>query len=340
MKDPAISPQKVEVHKFGRDYSQASHIVSDPLREPGSDEIRIRNQFAGVNGLFDHMAMQGKIGYMSLSLPFDLGVEAIGRVEAAGPDSGFSVGDAVATTGLGGAYRHIQVVKGEKAYAIPSIDPQYLAIVPTGISALVALEQVAELKPGETVVITAAAGGLGHIWVQLAVNLGCRVIGIAGRNEKCDFVRSLGAENCINYRKEDVAERLKTLCPDAINVAVDTVGGTIFDALVENLAPLGRLVVSGYASEVVEGAKPVLHPRVYEKLYWKGASVRGFMNALLAEHHRDAAKRLYTMMEQGELKVSIDPTLFKGLSALPDAANHMMSGHNIGKTILDLREPV
>lgn len=337
MTRPQTPSQKVQVHSFGQNYEDATHIIEDEIKEPGSGEIRIRNHFAGVNGLFDHMALQGAVGYISLSLPFDLGVEAVGIVEAAGPESGFQVGDAVATTGLGGAYRHVQMVEGEKAYAIPSADPKYLAIVPTGISALVALEQVAELKQGETVVITAAAGGLGHIWVQLAVGLGCRVIGIAGQDTKCEFVKSLGAETCINYRKEDVAERLEELCQDAIDVAVDTVGSTIFDALADNLAPLGRLVVSGYASEVVDGAKPVLQPRIYEKLYWKGASVRGFMNALLADYHRDAATRLFDMMAKGTLDVAIDPTPFKGLSALPDAANHMMSGRNIGKTILDLR---
>lgn len=330
-------PKKIIVQQLGRDYETAVKIVEDPLRAPDAGQIRVRNHFAGVNGLFDAMAMQGAIGYIPLTPPFDLGVEAVGIVDAVGQGVQLSVGDAVATTGLGGAYRHYQIIDAAKVYEIPTATPDYLAIVPTGISALVALEKVAELKPGETVVITAAAGGLGHIWVQLAVNMGCRVIGIAGSDAKCDFVRSLGAERCINYKTHSVSDVLSAHYRDAINVAVDTVGGDIFDALVNNLAPLGRLVVSGYASEIVDGAQPVLTPRIYEKLYWKGASVRGFMNALLSDYHRDAAARLFDMMSTGDLRVNIDRAVFKGLQALPAAAHHMMSGQNIGKTVLDLR---
>ncbi|WP_371396538.1 zinc-binding dehydrogenase [Fretibacter rubidus] len=335
-----IPPQKIIVHQLGRDYKSATRIVDDILQDPKPGQIRLRNHFAGVNGLFDAMAMQGAIGYIPLTPPFDLGVEAVGLIDAVGEGVKMSVGDAVATTGLGGAYRHYQIIEAAKAYKIPTATPDYLAIVPTGISALVALEQVAMLQAGETVVITAAAGGLGHIWVQLAVNMGCRVIGIAGSDAKCEFVTSLGAERCINYKTNSVADVLGEHYKDAIDVAVDTVGGSIFDALIDNIAPLGRLVVSGYASEIVEGAKPVLAPRIYERLYWKGASVRGFMNALLSEHHRDAATRLFDMMHAGDLHISLDPTVFKGLQALPDAAHHMMSGQNIGKTVLDLRDGV
>ncbi|WP_077341701.1 zinc-binding dehydrogenase [Pseudocolwellia agarivorans] len=333
-----IKNEKVVVHRCARGYKAATHVVSEAITKPGKGEIRIRNHFAGVNGLFDQMAMQGRVGYIPLSAPFDLGVEAVGIIEAIGEDVSLNIGDAVATTNLGGAYRHRQIIDATKVYLIPKAIPEYLAIVPTGISALVALEQVAELKQGELVVISAAAGGLGHIWVQLAVNMGCRVIGIAGGDDKCAFVESLGAERCINYKVENIKEVLSSLYKDVINVAVDTVGGVIFDAMVDNIAPLGRVVVSGYASEIVDGAKPVLHPRIYSKLYWKGASVRGFMNALLAEYHRDAAERLFAMMTEGKLSVAIDETSFKGLEALPRAAEHMMKGLNIGKTVLDLRE--
>jgi len=337
--------QKIEVHSFGDSYADATHILEDPILEPGPGELRIRNHFAGVNGLFDHTVMQSKVAYLKLQTPFDLGVESVGVVEAVGEvikaDSkraaSLKVGDGIATSGLGGAYRHRQIVAQDNVYQIPAITPEYLAIVPTGVSALVALERVAELKSGETLVVSAAAGGLGHIWIQLACNLDCRVIGIAGSDEKCDFVLGLGAERCINYKSEDVSQVLAEEYNDHIDVAVDTVGGVIFDALLDNLAPLGRLLVSGYAAEMLEGAQPVLMPRVYEKLYWKGASIRGYMNALLAHLHRDAALRLFSMMQDGSLKVSIDSTKFLGLESIPVAAEHMMSGRNIGKTVVDLR---
>lgn len=329
--------QKVEVYQLGDSYATATRICADHVPMPGPGEVRVRNHFAGVNGLFDHMAMRGEVGYLNLQPPFDLGVEAVGVIDAVGQGVDLLIGTCVATTGLGGAYRHYQLVAANEVYVIPAATPDYLAIVPTGISALVALEQVAELKNDETVVVTAAAGGFGHICVQLAVARGCRVIGIAGNDQKCHWVQSLGAERCINYKTESVKGVLSTDYADAIDVAVDTVGGHVFDALVDNVAPLGRVIAAGYASEIVAGAKPVSQPRVYEKLYWKGASIRGFMNARLPQHHRDAAGRLFAMLGRGELVVAIDKTAHVGLEALPDAAAHMMSGGNIGKTVLDLR---
>ncbi len=332
-----MNSQKIVVVNSTGLYEVATQIVDDPIIEPKGTKIRVRNHYAGVNGLFDHMLMQGKVNYLSLRPPFDLGIEAIGIIEAVGEDAHLDIGDAIATTGLGGAYRHRHIVDAQSVYRIPSANPEYLAIVPTGISAFLALEHVANAKRGETVLITAAAGGFGHICVQLAVNKGCRVIGIAGGPAKCAFVEGLGAEICLNYKTEDVEQILSTQFTDAIDVGIDTVGGPLFDAILKNVAPLGRIVSAGFASEIVKGAKPVQQPRIYDSLYWKGASVRGFMNALLADYHQDAAQKLFSMMATDTLKVSIDSTEFKGLASLPEAAGHMMSGKNIGKTVLDLR---
>src|SRR5690606_32017842 len=100
----------------------------------------------------------------------------------------------------------------------------------TGVSALLALEHVGGPRAGETVAISAAAGGLGHLLVQLAKLDGARVVAVCGGERKSAFVRSLGADRVIDYKREDVAQVLATEFRDALDLAIDTVSGAIFDA--------------------------------------------------------------------------------------------------------------
>ena len=174
----------------------------------------------------------------------------------------------------------------------PAASREWLALGSTGVSAFLALERVGQIKPGETVAISAAAGGLGHFLVQLAKLRGCRVIAVCGGPRKAEFVRSLGADRVIDYRCEDVAAVLGAEFPGAIDLAIDTVGGAIFDAFLDNLANHGRLVVGGAAQDLDGQPEIVTAPRVVHKLYYKAASIRGFMNGLLTEHWPEARAQM------------------------------------------------
>ena len=111
----------------------------------------------------------------------------------------------------------------------------------------------------------------------------------------------------------------------------------IYDCFLENLAPRGRLVVVGIASEFSQKSfEELVQPRSYEKIYWKGASIRAFMNHLFADEHRSVFKEIVNFYEQDSLQIFIDPTLFSGIESVVDASNYLLSGNSCGKVVVKI----
>jgi NADPH-dependent curcumin reductase CurA len=298
----------------------------------------VSNHWCGVNGIFDTQIACNAVDYVSVALPTLTGVEAIGTVTAVGEGvADFAVGDAATTVRFGGGYREANVGPAAAFAKAPAPSRAYLTLASTGVSALLALEQAGQLRDGETVAVSAAAGGLGHLIVQLAKLRGCRVVAVCGGADKADFVRGLGADRVIDYRAESVADILATEFRDALDVAIDTVGGAIFDAFLDNLAPHGRLVAAGAATDLNGQPEIVTAPRIVHKLYYKAASVRGFMNGLLAEYWPDARAKLFALYAAGKLSVTFDRADFAGLPQVYDAVERLLSGQSMGKVVVDLR---
>ncbi|WP_443478840.1 zinc-binding dehydrogenase [Novosphingobium aerophilum] len=327
----------IRLERVAPSFREGSEIVELPLAAPGPGEIRVRNLHCGVNGIFDTQIARNAVDYVKIALPTFTGVEAIGTVEAVGEGvSDFAVGDAAVTVRFTGGYREANTGPASQFVKAPAATREYLALASTGVSALVALERIGELKRGETVAISAAAGGLGHLLVQLAVLNGARVIGVAGGRAKCDFVASLGAERVIDYKSEDVGAVLAAEYPGGLDVAVDTVSGAIFDAFLANLANHGRLVVGGAASDLEGKPEIVTGPRIAHAIYYKGASVRGFMNGLLTPHWADARERLFDLYAQGRIKVRFDDQPNIGIEGVFGAVERLLSGRSMGKVVVDL----
>lgn len=327
---------KIVIHKLGESFRDCTHIVTEPLREPLADEVLIRNRFAGVNGVYDQMMCANKVEHTPVVPPADAGVEAIGEVVAVGSNvHSHAVGDAVVSVAAGGGYRRYTITNA--AVAVPEISREVLALVPSGVSALLALERVGDIEQSEVVCVTAAAGGLGNIATQLAVRAGKRVIAVCGSDEKAIWLRSLGVERVVQYRREALGRVLDDDYEDGVDLALDSVGGETFDALVRNLAPHGRVVVCGATTDRLPPQK-VLQERIYTSLYWKAASVRGFMNYRFAEFAAEARERLFGMLAAGEITPLIDPTEFTGLEAVPDAVEHLLGGNNVGKVTVALEQ--
>jgi NADPH-dependent curcumin reductase CurA len=332
--------QAIRLERFASSFREAAEIVELPLGEPGPGQLLVRNQFCGVNGIFDTQIARNAVDYVKISPPTLTGVEALGIVEACGEGvEGFAAGDSVVTPRFPGGYRTWNIAPASHFAKTPGADRDWLALASTGVSALVALEHVGQLRDGETVAISAAAGGLGHLLVQLALIRGCHVIAVCGGQAKGDFVRGLGAHRVIDYRCESVGEVLGREYRDRIDLAIDTVSGEIFDAFLDNLAPHGRLVVGGAAADLEGRPEIVTGPRIAHKLYYKGASVRGFMNGLLTEQWPAARQRVFDLYREGRLVPTFDQTPFTGLPGVFDAVEHLLSGRSMGKVIVDLREP-
>jgi NADPH-dependent curcumin reductase CurA len=331
--------RKIEVYQTADSVKEGIRIVDEQIPPLLPSQVLIKNRFVGINGLFDRAVIRDELPYRLLSPPFDLGVEAIGQVIEIGQSvNSFSVGDFVSTTRFTQSYKEYQVEVASKVWKIPNLNPDYVALRPTAVSVLVALEQVGQIKDGETVAITAAAGGLGQFVVQFAKMRGCRVISICGGSAKVAFLNELGCDAVIDYKAGNVADKLKALAPKGVDLVYDTVGGQLFDVLVENLAIRGRLVVSGYASDMGKIGLPeaVNRPRIYEQIYWKAAQIRCFQNALYSEFQDEASNRILDWYESGKLKVKLEHRQFKGIEAIFDAIDYQLSGQSIGKVVVAL----
>ncbi len=327
----------IRLERFAESFRAATEIVDLPLTAPGPGEIRVRNHWCGVNGIFDTQLARDAVDYIRVTLPTLTGVEAVGVVEAIGDGvTTLAVGDAVANMRFRGGYREVNVAPADQFAKVPDASRESLALASTGVAALLALEHAGCLKDGETVAVSAAAGGLGHLIVQIAKSRGCRVVAICGGADKVAFVERLGADRVIDYRQESVAEVLANEFADAIDVAVDTVGGGIFDAFVDNLAPYGRLVISGAARDMDKAADAGDGPRIALRIYYKAARIQAFQNGLVQHLWPAARERLFALQKAGKLVTHCDAN-FVGLPAAYDAIDYLLSGQSIGKVVVDLR---
>ena len=234
-----------------------------------------------------------------------------------------------------GGYREANIGSESQFTKAPAATREWLALASTGVSAYLALNQIGQVQDGETVAISAAAGGLGHFMVQLAKLRGCHVIAVCGGKAKGDFVTSLGADRVIDYRADDVGAVLAAEYPKGIDVAIDTVSGSIHDAFLANIAYHGRLVVGGAASDLEGRPEMVTAPRIAHSIYYKGASVRGFMNGLLTPHWPTVRAKMFELFADGKIKVTFDDMAFHGLPGVYDAVERLLSGKSMGKVIVD-----
>lgn len=331
--------KQLVIGSFADAIREAVTIKEAPMPELRPDEVLVKNTFVGINALYDRELYRGNVPYINVTFPYVYGVEAVGIVQQIGTAvDAIKLGQAVSTVKVGTAYQEYQAINKADIIEIPEATPEYLTLNPTGVSAYLALKNVAELKSGETIVVSAAAGGLGHIIVQLAKQKNCHVVGICGTEEKENLLLGLAScDRIINHRKENVLDILNDEYASKIDVAIDSVGRHMFDAFLENLAPLGRLVVSGLATEINEGQFEKMNaPRVYESIYWKGASVRCFMNHLYKAEHPHARNVLFEQYQKGMLQVKVDPTPFHGIEAIIEASEYLLQGKSCGKVVVSL----
>ncbi len=331
--------RKIVIQRLGESFGDCTEILSEPIRAPEPGEVLVRHHYAGVNGVYDQMMCLDRVEHTRVTPPADTGVEAVGIVESLGEGvNGIAVGDPVAVVKAGYGYRLRQICTPEELISVPKCSPEILALIPSGVSAMLALERVGEIASGEVVCITAAAGGLGNVAVQLAVAAGNHVIAVCGNERKAQWLSSVGVDRVINYNRENLAEVIGSEYPDRLNLIMDSVGGETFDVMLENLAPHGRLLVCGYTSDRLP-TETITDKRVYSRLYWKAASVRGFMNYRFARHAPEARERLLEMLKNRQLKPLVDATQFVGLEQVSAAVDHLLTRQNLGKVVVDLRPP-
>lgn len=335
---PCVMPdtyKKLVATQRSPDFRAAAEVVEEPIPEPGPHEVVVRNWYAGVNAT-DVNITAGRYA-PGAEPPFDLGAEAAGEVVAVGRDvKHLQAGDAVVTSTLGGGYREYNCVRASNAYKVSEPTPEALSIMVSGLTASIALQEVADVEADDVVLVTAAAGGTGQYAVQLAKRNGHHVIGTCGTDEKVALLNDLGCDRPINYREEDVRAVLEREYPDGVDLVYEGVGGKLFDTCVDALAVHGQLLTIGYVSEYVDGPKPVTRPRIYTKLLGKSASIHGFFLPQFAMYFGEHLRHLMELLHREDLHVAIDGRTFQGIASIPDAVEHLHSGQSQGKVVVQL----
>ena len=207
----------------------------------------------------------------------------------------------------------------------------------TGITAYFGLLEIGRPQPGETVVVSGAAGATGSAVGQIAKLKGCRAIGIAGGPEKCRYlVTELGFDAAIDYKTENVGKRLKELCPKGIDVFFDNVGGELLDAALARLALRGRVVLCGAIARYNDQA-PSAGPTYLGNLIIQRGRMEGFIVLDFMPRAGEAIGALAGWMKDGRLKDRID--VQHGLENAPKTLLRLFKGENQGKQLLKVAEP-
>ncbi|HEX2622556.1 MAG TPA: zinc-binding dehydrogenase [Phototrophicaceae bacterium] len=334
-----VTYQKLTAVQHTKVFRDAVELQTAELPEtPAPDEIVIKNKYAGVNAS-DVMMTAGQY-LLPTPVPFDTGAEAIGEVMAVGAEvTNLKPGDAVLTNAIGCGYREYYVAKARRVIPVPAATAEIMSLSIGALTASMGLSMTGEMSQegGETVLITAAAGGTGQFAVQLAKLAGNHVIGTCSSEDKVDLLRSFGCDRVVNYHKENLRDVLATEYPRGVNLVFDGVGGEMFDAGLEHLARYGRLVTIGFISEYKQHEPERVHrARVYYKILGKNASIRGFnLNLYFGKPQAvEHMGKLIGLYEQGKLNPAIDPTPFKGVMACIDAVEYLQDGKNSGKVVI------
>ena len=202
----------------------------------------------------------------------------------------------------------------------------------TGLTAYFGIVDIGQPKPGETFVVSGAAGGVGSVAGQIAKVLGCRVVGIAGTDEKCEWItRELGFDAAVNYRTEDVAKALAEACPDGIDVYFDNVGGDILDAALGLMNNFGRIVACGMISQY-NNTELAPGPRNISNIVGRRLKMQGLILLDHLDRFDEAAAQLREWIDEGRLQSRVH--LVEGLDEAPGAVGMLFTGENIGKLVV------
>jgi NADPH2:quinone reductase len=298
--------------------------------EPGPGEVRVTHRAIGLNFIDTYH----RSGLYPVPLPSGLGLEASGVVEAVGPGvTRFAVGDRVAFgSGALGAYATASLRSEAQLLPIPDgvDDETAAAIMLKGMTAAYLLTQTRVLTAQDTILLHAAAGGTGLLMLQWAKDVGARVIGVVGSEEKAELVARYGCDHILLRGRDDIPEQVRALTDGrGVPVVYDSVGRATFEASLNSLAPRGLFVSFGNAS----GPAPDVTPAVLAakgSLFFTRPTLASY--AQTREELEGLASAVFERVARGALTVEIHQRY--ALEAAAEAHRHLESGTTQGATIL------
>jgi NADPH-dependent curcumin reductase len=314
-------------------------FTTEPVQQPGPGGLLVKTLALSLDP-----AMRGWMNDAKSYIP-PVGIDevmragGIGKVVASNNPK-FAVGDLVSAAL--GVQEYATVAEDQiQRSGLFRIDPrlgsvtQWLNVLGMpGMTGYFGLLDVGQPKPGDTVVVSGAAGAVGQTVGQLAKIKGCRVVGIAGGRAKCDWVvNELGFDACIDYKGGDVKAGLKEHCPKGVDVYFDNVGGEILDDVLARLARGARIVICGAISQY-NNTTPVQGPKNYLSLLVHRARMEGMVVFDYADRFPVAVAELAGYLKDGRMKSKED--VVNGIETFPEALIKLFTGENFGKLVLQV----
>ena len=307
--------------------------VDSDIVKPGEGEVLVKNQYLGFDPAQKGW-MENIGGYVA---PTEIGEvmrgSGIGEiVESNHPK--FSVGDKV--SGMLRWQDYATVPGGELNKLIDDelLTANLDALGTTGMTAYFGLLKHGRPQPGDTVLVSGAAGATGSMVGQIAKIAGCRTIGIAGGPEKCAWLtEDVGYDAAIDYKNGSVRDQLKELCNQSVNVFYDNVGGKILNNALAHMAMHARVVICGGISRYEEGQMPA-GPQNYFNLIFKRATMSGFIVLDYIPEYPATQKRMREWIRSGKIVYKED--IQEGFDNIPETLMRLFSGKNFGKQMLKI----
>ncbi|MFE5191539.1 NADP-dependent oxidoreductase [Streptomyces sp. NPDC056628] len=308
----------------------------EPVGEPGDGEFLVQVLYLSIDPAMRGWMNAGRSYIRPVEIGEVMRAGAIGRVTAS-RHPGFAVGDHV--SGSFGVQEYC-VSDGRGVTAVDPAAaplPTYLgALGMSGLTAYFGLVDIGRPEPGQTVVVSGAAGAVGSVAGQVAKALGCRVVGIAGGEEKCRLVvDEFGFDAAIDYRGEDIRKALRTHAPDGVDVYFDNVGGDVLDAVLPRLARGARVIVCGAVSQY-NSTEPK-GPANYLSLLVNRATMTGMVVFDYADRYAEGVAQLAAWRAEGRL-TSLEDVATGGVAAFPDTLMRLFRGENRGKLVLKIAD--
>jgi len=314
-------------------------LTTEPAADPADGQVLVKVLQLSLDPAMRGWMNEGRSYIPPVGIGEVMRAIGIGRVVAS-KNPKFAAGDLVAG---GFGIQEYCLVADPKQLGLNKIDPrlgtpaQWLnALGMPGMTAYFGLLEVGQPKPGETVVVSGAAGAVGQTVGQVARIKGCRVVGIAGGKAKCDFVvKELKFDACIDYKLGSVRDGLKEHCPKGVDVYFDNVGGEILDVVLTRINRGARIVICGAISQY-NNTTPVKGPSNYMMLLVARARMQGMVVFDYADRYGEAIRDIAGWMKEGKFISRED--IVPGIENFPATMNRLFSGENFGKLVLKVAD--
>jgi NADPH-dependent curcumin reductase len=312
-------------------------LQEEVLADLVEGEVRVAVRFVSIDPAMRVWMSEAKSYWPPVALGETMRASAIGEVQesrhADFPQGAWVTGMLGVQTLAQGNGKGLRVFDATR---LPAPEWALSVFGGTGLTAWFGLREIGMPKPGEVLVVSAAAGAVGSMVAQIGREIGCRVIGIAGGPEKCRYlIETLGCAAAIDYKNESIGEAIKRECPDGVDVYFDNVGGETLDAVLKRLRLGARIVLCGGISQY-NSTGDVLGPKNYLNLIAARARMQGFVVIDYLSQAERAFAELGPWVAQGKIHSRHD--IAEGLEQFPEALRRVYLGKNFGKQLLRLND--